>query len=208
MMTGQVCANLSRVIVDRRHHDALAEAMVHEMRNIRVGDPYDPESHMGPLAMQRQLERVQDYVEKGLSEGATLATGGGRPTALNQGFYFEPTLFTNVSNDMVVAREEIFGPVVTLIPCDGMEDAIRIANDSVYGLNGAVFTNDDSKAYHVARSVRTGTVGQNGFKVDFNVAFGGFKQSGIGREGGREGLFPYLEAKTLKLDAVPPHLAT
>jgi acyl-CoA reductase-like NAD-dependent aldehyde dehydrogenase len=143
---------------------------------------------------------VQGYVAKGQAEGATLAVGGARPSGLNRGYYFEPTLFANVDNRMTIAQEEIFGPVISLIPADGDDDAIRIANDSNFGLSGAVFTNDNARAYEVARQIRTGNVGQNGFRMDTTIAFGGFKQSGVGREGGRDGLMPYLEAKTVLLN--------
>jgi acyl-CoA reductase-like NAD-dependent aldehyde dehydrogenase len=150
--------------------------------------------------MQRQLERVQGYIAKGKDEGATLAFGGGRPAGLNRGYYIEPTLFSNVDNGMVIAQEEIFGPVISLIACEGEEDAIRIANDTVYGLNGAVLTHDNKRAYDIARQIKAGNVSQGRMRIDFSIAFGGFKQSGVGREGGREGLLPYLEPKTLMLD--------
>ena len=199
-LSGQVCATLSRAIVPRHRHDELAEAIVEEMKQVRIGDPADPTTMMGPVAMKRQLERVQGYIAKGEEQGATLATGGKRPSHMNRGYYIEPTLFTNVDNSMTIAQEEIFGPVLSLIPCDDEEDAIRIANDSIYGLNGAVFTHDKDKAYDVARRMRTGAIGQGGLKMDFALPFGGFKQSGLGREGGEEGVRPYLETKTILLD--------
>lgn len=199
-MTGQVCATLSRVIVSRHRHDELTAAIVEAMGRIRVGDPNDPASQMGPLAMRRQLERVEGYVQKGIEQGAKLACGGRRPPHLPKGFYFEPTLFTNVDNRMVIAQEEIFGPVISLIACEDEADAIRIANDSIYGLNGAVFTPDADKAYRVARQLRTGCVGQNGLRMDFMAPYGGFKQSGIGREGGPENFLAYTETKTILTD--------
>jgi betaine-aldehyde dehydrogenase len=200
MMSGQVCAALTRVVVPRRRHDEFAEAFAAAMGALKPGDPYDPTSNLGPLAMERQLERVQGYIAKGQAEGAKLVVGGGRPAGLNRGHYIEPTLFANVDNRMVIAQEEIFGPVISLIPADSDEDAVRIANDTVYGLNGAVFTHDRKRAYEVARQVRTGNIAQNGLRIDMSVAFGGFKQSGVGREGGKDGLMPYLEAKTVFLD--------
>jgi aldehyde dehydrogenase (NAD+) len=199
-MSGQVCAALTRVIVPRRRHDDFVDGFVTAMRALNPGDPYDPASHLGPLAMARQLERVQGYIAKGKEEGAMLAVGGGRPAGLNRGYYFEPTLFANVDNAMVIAQEEIFGPVISLIPAESDADAIRIANDSIYGLNGAVLTHDSRRAYEVARQIRAGNVSQNRLRIDMTIAFGGFKQSGVGREGGREGLLPYLEAKTVLLD--------
>jgi aldehyde dehydrogenase (NAD+) len=200
-LSGQVCAALTRVVVPRARHDAFVDSFSAAMAKLTPGDPYDPRSSFGPLAMERQLDRVQGYVARGLEEGATLAYGGGRPSGLNRGYYFEPTLFANVDNHMAIAQEEIFGPVISLIPCDGEEDAIAIANESVYGLNGAVLTHDGNRAYQVARRIRAGNVSQGRMKIDFSIAFGGFKQSGVGREGGREGLLPYLEAKTLILDS-------
>jgi acyl-CoA reductase-like NAD-dependent aldehyde dehydrogenase len=200
LMSGQVCAALTRVIVPRQRHDDFVDGFSTAMRALKPGDPYDTASHLGPLAMARQLERVQGYIAKGKDEGARLAFGGRRPPGLNRGFYFEPTLFANVDNRMVIAQEEIFGPVISLIPSDSEEDAIRIANDSVYGLNGAVLTHDSRRAYEVARQIRAGNVSQNRLRIDMTIAFGGFKQSGIGREGGREGLMHFLETKTVLLD--------
>jgi acyl-CoA reductase-like NAD-dependent aldehyde dehydrogenase len=153
--------------------------------------------------MARQLDRVQGYIEAGKGEGADLVTGGSRPSHLNRGYFFEPTLFANVDNRMTIAQEEIFGPVLSLIPCEDEEDAIRIANESNYGLDGSVLTHDPDIAWRVARRVRTGNVGQNGLRTDFSLPFGGYKQSGIGREGGPQGLLHYLETKTIMLDAEP-----
>ena len=206
MMSGQICAMLSRVVVPRRRHDELADAIAAEMRQVRVGDPNMPETQMGPLAMQRQLARVETYIETGKGE-ADLVTGGGRPSHLNRGFYVEPTLFANVANSAVIAREEIFGPVLSLIPCEDEADAVRIANESDYGLNGSVLTHDVEAAWRIARAVRTGSFGQNGMRADFSLPFGGFKRSGLGREGGAEGLTSYTELKTILLDGMPSALA-
>jgi acyl-CoA reductase-like NAD-dependent aldehyde dehydrogenase len=200
VMSGQVCAALTRVIVPRRRHDEFADGFAAALSALKPGDPYDPASHLGPLAMGRQLDRVLGYIEKGKAEGARLAAGGGRPAGLNRGFYVEPTLFAGVDNRMTIAQEEIFGPVISLIPAESEDDAVRIANDSIYGLNGAVLTHDRDRAYAFARRMRTGNVSQNQFRIDTSVTFGGFKQSGTGREGGIDGLLPYLEAKTLFLD--------
>ncbi|MGA7418890.1 MAG: aldehyde dehydrogenase [Acidimicrobiales bacterium] len=203
MMTGQVCSSLTRIVVTRDRHDALVDALGESFSHIRVGDAFDPESGMGPLAMQRQRDRVEGYIAKGVEEGATLASGGHRPSSLNRGWFIEPTVFGNVDNSSAIAQEEIFGPVLSVIPADDEQDAVEIANDTIYGLNNSVFTNDADRAYEVARQLRSGTVGQNSFRTDFGIAFGGFKQSGIGREGGREGLLPFLETKTIILDDEP-----
>jgi aldehyde dehydrogenase (NAD+) len=205
-LTGQVCASLTRIVVPRHRHDALVEAMAASYSAIKVGDPFAEGIQMGPLAMARQRDRVESYIEQGRQAGATVASGGGRPAHLNRGFFIEPTVFANVDNNMVIAREEIFGPVASVIPADSEQHAIDIANDSVFGLNAAVFTYDNDRAYWAARQLRSGTVGHNGFFLDPTIAFGGFKQSGIGREGGVEGLYPYLETKTMVLDAAPSHL--
>lgn len=205
MMSGQVCAMLSRVIVPRARHDELAEAIAAEMRQVRIGHSDDPAAQLGPVAMQRQLERIESYVEEG-RRTATLVTGGQRPAHLNVGYFIEPTLFANVDNASRIAQEEIFGPVLSLIPAEDEEDAIRIANASDYGLNGSVLTHDADAAYRIGRRIRTGGFGQNGLRMDFGLPFGGFKQSGIGREGGPEGLLPYLESKTMLLDAMPAQL--
>lgn len=199
-MTGQFCTNLTRILVPRARRDEFVKAMVAAMRAIKVGDPYDPETQMGPTAGPRHREKVESYIARGSGDGATLATGGGRPAGLERGFYVEPTLFTDVDNASAIAQEEIFGPVACVIVYDTIEHAIAIANDTIYGLAGSVFTNDAAAAYRVARSIRTGTFSQNGLKFDFSIGFGGFKQSGLGREGGRGGIEHYLEMKTIILD--------
>jgi aldehyde dehydrogenase (NAD+) len=206
-MSGQVCAMLSRAIVSRRRHDELAEAIAREMQAVKVGHSDAPDTMLGPLAMARQRDRVEGYIARGIAEGADLVTGGRRPAQMNRGYFIEPTLFANVRSDAAIAQEEIFGPVLSLIPCDDEEDAIRIANASQYGLSGAVLTHDANAAYRIARRVRSGTIGQNGMRGDIGLPFGGFKQSGIGREGGAEGLSAYLETKSILLDAAPDALA-
>lgn len=202
VMSGQVCAMLSRAIVPRKLHDPLAALIKQEMEKITIGHSDDPASELGPLAMKRQLERVESYVQEG-KRTADLITGGNRPSHVEKGYFMEPTLFANVDNISRIAQEEIFGPVLCLIPCDDEEDAIRIANESKYGLNGAVFTHDAETAFRIARAVRTGFFGQNGMRMDYTLPFGGFRQSGLGREGGTEGLMPFLETKTILLDSAP-----
>ena len=203
MMTGQVCSSLTRIVVSRQRHDELVEALAGVFSQVRVGTQFDSASQMGPLAVSRQRDRVLGYIEKGVAEGATLATGGGRPSHLDRGWFVEPTVFGNVDNSSTIAREEIFGPVLSVIPATDEQDAVAIANDSIYGLNAAVFTPDVDRARQVAGQLRAGTVGHNSFRTDFGIAFGGFKQSGIGREGGTEGLLPFLETKTVILDERP-----
>ncbi len=206
MLSGQVCAMLSRVIVPRKRHDEIAAAIAVEMKKTIIGHSDDPVTQLGPLAMKRQLDRVEMYIEEG-KRTADLIYGGGRPAHMNQGYFIEPTLFANVKNDSRIAQEEIFGPVLSLIPCEDEEDAIRIANDSNYGLSGAVLTHDVEAAYRLARQVRTGGFGQNGLRLDLGLPFGGVKQSGMGREGGTEGLLAHLESKTILLDATPAGFA-
>ncbi len=201
--SGQVCTNLTRYLVPAGKHDEFVAALQQEMRNIKVGDPDDEDTYMGPIATKRQFERIQEYVRIAEAEGARLVTGGRRPQGLERGYYFEPTLLVNVDNQSRVAQEEIFGPVVVVIPYRDLDDAIAMANASDYGLNGAVFTHDADKAYQIARSIRTGTVGQNGSKCDFTISFGGFKQSGLGREGGMEALNHFVELKTIILERQP-----
>lgn len=207
MLSGQVCANFSRVLVPRRRADDYVQSLSAAMAATKVGHPFDPGVMMGPLAMERQLDRVQGYIAKGVSEGARIASGGNRPRDMNRGYYIEPTVFTDVDNNMVIAREEIFGPVAAVIAYDNEEDAIRIANDSEFGLSGGVFTNDTDRAYAVARRIRTGNFTQNGRSLDGRIPFGGFKSSGYGREGGPEGIEPYLEVKAVFLPGRPSHLA-
>ena len=202
-LSGQVCASLTRIVVSRERHDEFADALAAAFSAVQVGDPFDLATHMGPLAMERQRDRVEHYIAKGIEQGATLVTGGGRPKHLKRGYYIEPTVFAGVDNQHVIAQEEIFGPVLSVIPAENDQDAVAIANDTIYGLNAAVFTPDAARAREVAAQLRSGTVGHNGMRMDMGTAFGGFKQSGIGREGGREGLLPYLETKTVLLDAAP-----
>ena len=204
-MTGQVCAALTRIVVPKSRHDQFVEALSASFATVKIGDPFDPAVQMGPLASRRQRERVERLIAKGEEEGGRLAVGGKRPRHLERGFFIEPTVFGNVNNKSTIAQEEVFGPVLAVIPAESEAHAIEIANDSPYGLNGAVFTNDIERAYTVARQLRTGTVGHNAWRMDLGIAFGGFKQSGIGREGGVEGLRPYLETKTLLLDGMPSH---
>jgi aldehyde dehydrogenase (NAD+) len=202
-LNGQVCSSLTRVIVSKHRHDELVDALASTFSQTRVGDPFDEQTQLGPLVSERQRDRVEGYIAHGVAEGATLAAGGGRPTDLDRGYYVEPTVFGNVDNGSTIGREEIFGPVLSVIAADSEQDAVRTANDTIYGLNASVFTNDVDRARAVARDLRSGTVGHNAFRTDFGMAFGGFKQSGIGREGGKEGLLPFLETKAVILEGTP-----
>jgi aldehyde dehydrogenase (NAD+) len=203
MLAGQVCSSLTRIVVSRQRHDELVDALAGAFSQVRVGDPFDSSTQMGPLVSSRQRDRVEGYIAKGQEQGATLVTGGGRPKDLDRGYYVEPTVFGHVDNSSAIAQEEIFGPVLSVIPADNEEHIVALANDTIYGLNASVFTHDVDRARQVARRLRSGTVGHNAFRTDFSIAFGGFKQSGIGREGGTEGLLPFLETKTVILEGVP-----
>jgi aldehyde dehydrogenase (NAD+) len=164
----------------------------------RVGDPRDESTELGPLASKAQFKKVQRLIELGISEGASLVAGGpGRPEALNSGYFVKPTVFSDVRNDMTIAREEIFGPVLCIIPYENEEDAIRIANDTLYGLSGFVTSGDIERARRVAKRIRSGNVHINGARLDFGGCFGGYKQSGNGREWGEAGLNEFLELKSI-----------
>jgi len=196
-ITGQVCFSLTRVLVPQSRKQEVLDAYVGAVQQVKVGDPHDPATQMGPLTMERQLERVQGYIAKGREEGAKLVTGGGRPQGLERGYFVEPTVFADVDTKMTIAQEEIFGPVVSFIEYKDVDDAVRKANDTIYGLHGAVYTADAERGYEIARRMRSGSVTVNGMIVDPKMPFGGFKQSGIGREGGIEGLELYFEVKTV-----------
>ncbi len=199
MNNGQACAAQTRILAPRRRYAEVAEALTAAIGAIGVGDPADPSNMCGPLVASRQRDRVEGYIRAGRDEGARVTVGGGRPASQQTGWYVEPTLFVDVTNQMRIAREEIFGPVVVLIPFEDEADAVRIANDSDYGQSGSVWTADVDRGLDVARRVRTGTYTVNGFMMDFSAPFGGYKASGIGRELGPEGLQAYLESKSICL---------
>jgi acyl-CoA reductase-like NAD-dependent aldehyde dehydrogenase len=195
--SGQVCAALTRVLVSEERHDEIVEVLASVFKAIPVGDPFDPATGIGPLISERQRTRVENYIALGIDEGAKLVTGGGRPARLERGWYVEPTLFTGVNSSMRIAREEIFGPVVCVLTYRDLDDAVAIANDSEYGLSGAVYATDLDLASRLARRIRTGQVFINGAGTVLDAPFGGYKQSGIGREGGPEGLQGFLETKLI-----------
>ena len=197
---GQGCAILTRLLVPRSRQAEVEELLPTFFGFIQYGDPSASGQIMGPLVNAKQRARVLAYIEKGKEEGARLLLGGGTPDNLDTGYWVEPTIFTDVSNDMTIAREEIFGPVLVVIPYADEEDAIRIANDSDYGLSGGVWSADGERALAVARRIRTGTVAVNGgIYYGADAPFGGYKQSGVGREMGPEGLEEYLETKTIAI---------
>ncbi|MFM9927589.1 aldehyde dehydrogenase [Variovorax sp. H27-G14] len=203
---GESCVAKTRLLVPFERHDEIVAALVAVASQLKVGDPSSPQTVIGPLVSKAQQARVAGYIELGIAEGATLAMGGpGVPEgldgqeALNRGNYVRPTIFSNVNNAMRIAREEIFGPVLCVIPYDGVEDAIRIANDSDYGLGGQVWTRDPARGLAVARRIRTGTFEVNAAAPDFRAPFGGYKQSGMGREFGAEGLGEYVQHKSIAI---------
>jgi aldehyde dehydrogenase (NAD+) len=198
MNNGQACVAQTRILASRERYDEVVEALGETVRGMKVGDPSDPMTEIGPLVAERQQERVEKYIALGQEEGARVVVGGnGRPEGFDRGWYVQPTVFADVTNDMRIAQEEIFGPVLAVIPFDDVDDAIRLANDSEFGLAGSVWTSDMDAGMDVARRVRTGTYGINQYMMDFVAPFGGFKASGVGREFGKEGLEHYLEYKSI-----------
>lgn len=196
-ITGQVCFSLTRVLVPASRYDEVLDGYVDAVRKVRLGDPFDDQTQIGPLTLERQRDRVESYVAIGQKEGARLVTGGGRPAEHNRGWYFEPTVFADVTPDMTIAQEEIFGPVVSFMRYDDEASLIEQANATNYGLHGAIYSADAERAFALARRIRSGSIALNGMAVDIEMPFGGFKQSGMGREGGLEGLENYLEIKSV-----------
>jgi aldehyde dehydrogenase (NAD+) len=197
---GQGCALPTRLLLPRSRYDEGLAIVAESFATVKVGDPNDPEVLAGPLINANQRDRVMGYIQSGREEGARVVCGGRRPDGLDRGFFVEPTLFADVHNDMRIAQEEIFGPVLVVIPFDDDNDAVRIANDSIYGLSGGVSSASDERALAVARRIRTGTLSVNGgnwYAAD--SPFGGYKASGIGRQGGLEGFEQYVETKTIAL---------
>jgi betaine-aldehyde dehydrogenase len=201
MNNGQACVAQTRILASRGRYDEVVDALSGMVGGLAVGDPQDDATEVGPLVAERQQERVEKYIALGQEEGAKVAVGGnGAPEGLDKGWYVKPTVFADVDNSMRIAREEIFGPVLAVIPYDDPDDAVRIANDSEYGLAGSVWTGDVDQGLDIARRVRTGTYGVNQYTMDFIAPFGGYKGSGLGREFGVEGLSHYVELKSI----VPP----
>lgn len=200
MNSGQACVAQSRILVPRILHDEFVDAFCENTSNLVLGDPNTPETVIGPMISASHRDRVEGYISTGLAEGATIAVGGGRPTEQSHGWFIEPTVFVGVANSMRIAREEIFGPVVGILPYDNLAEAIDIANDSDYGLSGTVWTEDVDMGVDVARRIRTGTYSVNGAQQAAFTPYGGFKQSGIGREACADTMDLYIEAKSI---AVP-----
>ncbi|WP_077212944.1 aldehyde dehydrogenase family protein [Bacillus dakarensis] len=196
--SGQVCVAATRTLVPKSKHDEFIAAVKAILPNIAYGDPQDKKNVFGPLVSEKQYNRVQGYIQKGLEEGATLVYGGpGKPEGLEKGYYVKPTVFANVKNDMTIAQEEIFGPVMSIITYEDLDEAIEIANDTVYGLAGYVVGEDSEKVQKVANSIRAGHITVNNASMEFSAPFGGYKQSGNGREWGSYGIEEYLEVKSI-----------
>ena len=204
---GQVCVNQTRILAPRDRYDEVVEAFTEGYRALTIGDPMDMATEVGPLIHAGHRDRVEGYIRAGRDEGARLTVGGSRPGGLDRGFYVEPTVFADVDNGMRIAQEEIFGPVLAIIPYGDEDDAIAIANDSIFGLSGTVWGSDPERAAGVARQVRTGNIGVNLFTLDFAAPFGGFKQSGIGREYGPEGISAFTEIQALHRTLPAPPVA-
>jgi acyl-CoA reductase-like NAD-dependent aldehyde dehydrogenase len=198
--SGQTCTALTRMIVPRSKLAEVEELAVEAAEGYTPGDPFEATTRLGPLVSAAQQERVRNYINKGVEEGAKLLTGGAeQPDGLEKGYFVKPTVFSDVRNDMTIAQEEIFGPVLSIIPVDSEEEAIAVANDTIYGLAGAVWAGDKEKAKDVARQIRTGMVDVNGGGFNPLAPFGGYKQSGSGREAGKYGLEEFLEVKSMQL---------
>jgi aldehyde dehydrogenase (NAD+) len=203
MNNGQACVAQTRILVSERRHDDVVDALAEMMAGLLVGDPADDDTDIGPLVAQRQQDRVQGYIKTGVAEGARIVLGG-TDKPRDRGWYVQPTLFADANNEMRIAREEIFGPVLTVLKYSDEKDAVRIANDSDYGLAGSVWTADTAHGLEIAGEIRTGTYGINMYTLDTSCPFGGFKQSGIGREFGSEGLSEYVELQsTVSADKLP-----
>jgi aldehyde dehydrogenase (NAD+) len=195
---GEACIAHTRILAPRDRYEEVVTAVKEVVESLRVGDPQDPDTFIGPMVRRDQQQRVRDYIKIGVKEGARLVTGGPEvPVGLEKGYYVTPTVFADVDNSMRIAQEEIFGPVLVVIAYDDEDDAVRIANDSEYGLSGGVWSADEAHALEIARRMRTGTVTINGTSVGFDGPFGGFKASGLGREYGFAGLNTYIEYKTV-----------
>jgi aldehyde dehydrogenase (NAD+) len=197
---GQICWLGTRVLAPKSRYDEIVDTITDMASSLIIGDPLDPSTQVGPLVSERQRQRVEGYIAKGKSEGGRITSGGGRPANQGRGWYVEPTIFADVDRKATIAQEEIFGPVLSIIPYENDQDAVDVANDTEYGLGGSVWTADPERGADFARRVRTGTIGVNGYSNDPFSPFGGIKSSGMGRELGPEGLMPFQQLKTIYLD--------
>lgn len=198
---GQTCSNQTRILAPRSRYDEVVDAVSGWARGLRLGDPLDPETTCGPVVSRTHRERVMGYIQAGRDSTARLVTGGGPPSNLHRGWFVEPTVFADVDNNDKIAREEIFGPVLVVLPYDDEDDAVRLANDSNYGLAGSVWTGDERRGLEVARRVKAGTIGVNYYQLDLGSPAGGMKDSGIGREFGPEAMDGYVEYKSVYMSA-------
>ncbi|MGL4363927.1 MAG: aldehyde dehydrogenase family protein, partial [Bacteroidales bacterium] len=197
---GQACIGLTRLLIPQQRYDEITSTIAHAMSQIKIGNPMNPSNYIGPLFHEAQYNRVRNYIQIGLDEGATIAIGGlDKPEGAEyeKGWYVKPTLFTNVNNKMRIAREEIFGPVLVAIPYNTIEEAIDIANDSDFGLNGGIISSNREKSLEIAKQIRTGGISLNTYSPDLRSPFGGFKKSGVGREMGKYALEGFTELKTI-----------
>lgn len=202
MNNGEACVGQTRILAPRSRYDEIVKQLADCASQYKTGDPFDPSTQNGPLITEQQRARGENYVKIGIEEGAKLVLGGKRPEYLARGWFMEPTIFADVTMQMRIAREEIFCPVLCVIPYETEEEAISIANDTKYGLSGTVWTSSDARGLAIARRIRTGNFGVNCFNIDFNAPFGGFKESGIGRQLGKEGLNSFFELKSIHFRSI------
>jgi acyl-CoA reductase-like NAD-dependent aldehyde dehydrogenase len=198
MNSGQTCSAFTRMVVPRGQLDRVLQLATDAVGKLALGDPLDPKTKLGPLVSATQRARVEHYIQQGIREGARLVVGGKRPASFARGHYLEPAIFTDVKPEMTIAQEEIFGPVLAVLPYDSDDEAIAIANDTIYGLAGGVWSGDRERALRIARRIRAGQVDVNGGRFNPMAPFGGYKRSGIGREFGKYGLEEYLQIKAIQ----------
>ena len=199
--SGQICSLKTRLLVSKRRHADFVDRLIGMVESMPVGDPHDADTQIGPMITAQQRERVEGYITAGRQQGAQIVLGGGRPAHLDRGWFVEPTIFTDVTPDMRIAQEEIFGPVLAVLSYDDEDEAVAIANDSSYGLNGAVYTTDLDRGLALAQRIRSGAVEINGSPIGPAAPMGGFKCSGLGRENGPEGLSAFMELRAIGLPA-------
>jgi acyl-CoA reductase-like NAD-dependent aldehyde dehydrogenase len=206
LYSGQICESSTRALVPHSQYDAFVQRLVDRASTIKLGDPDDLDTDMGPVISERQRDRILGYIESATNEGATIALGGGVPDGFDKGYWIEPTIIRDVTNDMTVALEEIFGPVLVVIPYDGLDEAITIANDTPYGLTAGIWAGNYEDALEVGAQLKAGSIWINNWHAVYpELPFGGYKQSGVGRELGPDALNEYTEAKHVHLDLTQEH---